>query len=126
MEQVQRRAVRRTVGNIDRQDSVTRIQQELGCCTLEQRRGEPLIHLQDCTWNCCCPPPSTVTGWSRYCHSMVFRPVCTSRDYYKYSFPSCHSSVECSSRGCCIHELRSQNASRTRPRQQIGRSAIQV
>ena len=81
IEQIQKRAARWTVSNFNRQASVTRIIQELGWRTLEQRRA--------CFSLVAVSLPDHVqysSRISRYCHSMTFRQVYTSKDYYKYSF----------------------------------------
>ena len=91
IEQVQRRAARWTVSNCDWQASATNIVQDLGWRTLEQRRAD--VH-----WLVTVPLPDYIqysNRISRYCHSMTFRQVSTSHDYYKYSFfPPRNSTVE--------------------------------
>ena len=85
LEQVQRRAARWTASNYDWQASATQIVQDLGWRTLEQRRlfykvihGLVAVPLLDYI--------QYSSRISRYCHSMTFRQVSTSRDYYNYSF----------------------------------------
>ena len=91
LEQVQRRAARWTVGNFDRHASVTKIMQDLGWRTLDQRRADARLCLffKVIHGLVAVPLPDYVqysNRISRYCHSMTFRQVYTSRDYYKYSF----------------------------------------
>ena len=91
IEQIQKRAARWTVRNFDRQASVTRIIQELGWRTLAQRRADARLCLFYKVIHClvAVPLPDHVqysNRISRYCHSMTFRQVYTSKDYYKYSF----------------------------------------
>ena len=91
LEQVQRRAARWTVGNFDRHASVTKIMQDLGRRTLDQRRADARLCLffKVIHGLVAVPLPDYVqysNRISRYCHSMTFRQVYTSRDYYKYSF----------------------------------------
>ena len=91
IEQIQKRAARWTVSNFDRQASVTRIIQELGWRTLAQRRADARLCLFYKVIHClvAVPLPDHVqysNRISRYCHSMTFRQVYTSKDYYKYSF----------------------------------------
>ena len=91
IEQIQRRAARWTVGNFDRHASVTRIVQNLGWRSLDQRRADARLCLffKVIHGLVAVPLPDYVqysNRISRYCHSMTFRQVYTSRDYYKYSF----------------------------------------
>ena len=91
IEQVQRRAARRTVNNFARQASVTRIVQDLGWRTLDQRRADARLCLFYKIVHClvAVPLPEYIqysNRVSRYCHSMTFRQVSSSTDYYKYSF----------------------------------------
>ena len=91
VEQVQRRAARWTVDNFERQASVTRIVQDLGWRTLDQRRADARLCLFYKTVHglVAVPLPEYIqysNRVSRYCHSMTFRQVSTSTDYYKYSF----------------------------------------
>ena len=91
IEQIQRRAARWTVGNFDRHASVTRIVQDLGWRSLDQRRADARLCLffKVIHGLVAVPLPDYVqysNRISRYCHSMTFRQVYTSRDYYKYSF----------------------------------------
>ena len=87
IEQVQRRAARWTVSNYDWQASATQIVQDLGWRTLGQRRlclFYKVVHGLVAV-----PFPDYIqysNRISRYCHSMTFRQVSTSCDYYKYSF----------------------------------------
>ena len=91
IEQVQRRAARWTVSNFDRKASVTKIVQDLGWRTLDQRRADARLCLffKILHGLVAIPLPDYIqhsTRISRYCHSMTFRQVSTSTDYYKYSF----------------------------------------
>ena len=76
---------------IDRHASVTRIIQDLGWRSLDQRRADARLCLffKVIHGLVAVPLPDYVqysNRISRYCHSMTFRQVYTSRDYYKYSF----------------------------------------
>ena len=91
IEQVQRRAGRWAVSNFDRQASVTKIVQDLGWCTLDQRRADARLCLffKIVHGLVVVPLPDYIqfsNRISRYCHSMTFGQVSTSTDYYKYSF----------------------------------------
>ena len=91
IEQVQRRAARWTVSNFDRKASVTEIVQDLGWRTLDQRRADARLCLffKILHGLVAVPLPDYIqhsTRISRDCHSMTFRQVSTSTDYYKYSF----------------------------------------
>ena len=91
IEQVQRRAARWTVGNFYQRASVTQIVQNLGWRTLEQRRADARLCLfyKVVHGLVAVPLPDYIqysNRVSRYCHSMTFRQVTTSTDYYKYSF----------------------------------------
>ena len=91
IEQVQRRAARWKVNNFARQASVTRIVQDLGWHTLDQRRADARLCLfyKIVHGLVAVPLPEYIlysNRVSRYCHSMTFRQVSTSTDYYKYSF----------------------------------------
>ena len=91
IEQVQRRAARWTVNNFDRQASVTRIVQDLGWHTLDQRWADARLCLfyKIVHGLVAVPLPDYIqysNRVSRYCHSMTFRQVSTSTEYYKYSF----------------------------------------
>ena len=108
IQQVQQRATRWTISNKDWQASATKIVQNLGWCTLQQRRAA--AHL--------CLFYKVIHGFveiqlpdyiqysnriSRYCHSMTFRQVPTSRHYYKYSsFPARNSTEERPPTTCCM------------------------
>ena len=88
---VQRRAARWTLRNFDHQASVTEMINKLGWRTLEQRRADARLCLfyKIVYGLVAVPLPDHVQyshRISRYCHSMTFRQVYTSRDYYKYSF----------------------------------------
>ena len=91
IEQVQRRAARWTVSNLDRQASVTKIVQDPGWCTLDQRRADATLCLffKIVHGLVAVPLPDYIQHSHRifrYCHSMTFRQVSTSTNYYKYSF----------------------------------------
>ena len=91
IEQVQRRAARWTVSNFDRKASVTKMFQDLGWRTLNQRRADARLCLFFKILHClvAVPLPDYIqhsNRISRYCHSTTFRQVSTSTDYYKYSF----------------------------------------
>ena len=91
IEQVQRRAALWTVNNFERQASVTRIVQDLGWRTLYQRRADARLCLFYKIGHglVAVPLPEYIqysNRVSRYCHSMTFRQVYTSTDYYKNSF----------------------------------------
>ena len=91
IEQVQRRAAHWTVSNFDRQASVTKIVHDLGWHTLVQRRADARLCLfyKILHGLVAVPLPDYIQDSnriSRYCHSMTFRQVSTSTDYYKYSF----------------------------------------
>ena len=91
IEQILRRAVRWTVSNFDRQASVTKFVHDLGWRTLDQRRADaPLcLFFKIVHGLVAVPLPDYIqhsNRISRYCHSMTFRQVSTSTDYYKYSF----------------------------------------
>ena len=91
LEQVQRRAACWTASNYDWQASATQIVQDLGWRTLEQRRADAHLCLfyKVIHGLVAVPLPDFIqysNRISRYCHSMTFRQVSTSRDYYKYSY----------------------------------------
>ena len=91
LEQVQRRAACWTASNYDWQASATQIVQDLGWRTLEQRRADAHLCLfyKVIHGLVVVPLPDFIqysNRISRYCHSMTFRQVSTSRDYYKYSY----------------------------------------
>ena len=92
IEQVQRRAARWTVNNFEQKASVTEMVKNLGWRTLEQRRADARLCLfyKVVHGLVAVPLPDYIqysNRISRYCHSMTFRQVSTSTDYYKYSFP---------------------------------------
>ena len=91
IEMVQRRPARWTLRNYDHQVSLTEMINKLGWRTLEQRRADARLCLfyKIVYGLVAVPLPDHVQyshRISRYCHSMTFRQVYTSRDYYKYSF----------------------------------------
>ena len=86
---VQRRAARWTVGNFDNRALVTEMLNKLGW--REQRRTDArlCLYFKIVYGLVAIPLPNYVqynNRISRYCHSMTFRQVSTSTDYYKYSF----------------------------------------
>ena len=95
---VQRRAARWTFGNFDNRASVTEMLNKLGWRTLEQRRADARLCLfYKIVYGLVVVPLPNYVQYnnriSRYCHSMTFRQVSTSTDYYKHSFfPSLLSS----------------------------------
>ena len=101
IEMVQRRAASWTTSNFDRRASVTEMLNKLGWRTLEQRRADARLCLfYKIVYGLVAVPLPDYVQYnnriSRYCHSMTFRQVSTSTDFYKYSFfPPCHYSVEC-------------------------------
>ena len=90
IEKVQRRAAHWTVNNFDQQASVTKIIQELGWQTLKQRQALPLCLFYKIVHGLVAVPLPDYVQYnnriSRYCHSITFRQVHTSRDFYKFSF----------------------------------------
>ena len=91
IEQVQRRAALWTVSNFDRKARVTKMVQDLGWRTLDQRRANARLCLFFKIFHRLVAVPLTdyiqySNRISRYCHSMTLRQVSTSTDYYKYSF----------------------------------------
>ena len=89
--QLEYASARWTVNNFDQQASVTKIIQELGWRTLEQRRADARLCLfyKIVHGLVAVPLPDYVQYNNRilrYCHSMTFRQVHTSRDFYKFSF----------------------------------------
>lgn len=92
LEKVQRRAARWTTCNYDYQSSVTAMLDSLGWRTLEQRRADARLCLfYKIVYGLVAVPlpeyihPVNISSL-RHCHSMAFRQLHTSRDYYKYSF----------------------------------------
>ena len=88
IDQVQRRAARWTVNNFCRQASVIGIIENLGWRTLEQRRADARLCLfyKVVHGLVAVPLPDHVQYSNRislYCHSMTFRQVSTSTNYYK-------------------------------------------
>ena len=91
IEQVQRRDARWTVSNFDRKASVTKMVQDLGWRTLDQRRADTRLCLffKILHGLVAVPQPDYIQHSKRicrYCHSLAFRQVSTSTDHYKYSF----------------------------------------
>ena len=85
------RAARWTVNNFEQKASVTEMVKNLGWRTLEQRRADAGLCLfyKVVHGLVAVPLPDYIqysNRISRYCHSMTFRQVSTSTDYYKYSF----------------------------------------
>ena len=91
VEKVQRRAARWVSGNYERLASVPDIISTLGWCSLEQRRVDAhlclfykIIHdLVAVPLHDYIEPNTRI---SRYCHSITFRQLQTSTEYYKHSF----------------------------------------
>ena len=104
---MQRRTARWTGSNYGNRSSVTVMLDQLGWRTLEQRRSAARLCLfyKIVYGLVAVPYPEYVQPIhrvSRYCHSMTFRQIQTSTNYYKYSFVfTGHNKVECSPRGCC-------------------------
>ena len=91
LEKVQRRAARWTTSSFDYRSSVTAIVNDLGWRTLEQRRADARLCLffKMVYGLVAVPLPNYIeqsNRISRYCHSMTFRQLHTSKDYYKHSF----------------------------------------
>ena len=90
IELVQRIAAHWTVSKFDTQASVTQIVLDLGWRTLEQRKAVRLCIFYKVIHGLVAVPLPAYIQYSnrisRYCHSMAFRQVSTSRNYYKYSF----------------------------------------
>ena len=91
LEKVQRRAARWTTSSFDYWSSVTAIVNDLGWRTLEQRRADARLCLffKMVYGLVAVPLPDYIeqsNRISRYCHSMTFRQLHTSKDYYKHSF----------------------------------------
>ena len=91
IENVQRRAARWTSNNFDPRSSVTDMLDDLEWRTLEQRRADARLCLfyKIVYGLVAIPMPDYIQPnprVSRYCHSMTFRQVQTSRNFYKYSF----------------------------------------
>ena len=91
LEKVQRRAARWTTSSFDYRSSVTAIVNDLGWRTLEQRRADARLCLffKMVYGLVAVPLPDYIeqsNRISRYCHSMTFRQLHTSKDYYKHSF----------------------------------------
>ena len=91
---IQRRAACWTASNFDRQSSVTERVKQLGWRSLEHRRADPRLCLfyKVIHGLVAVPLPDYIhvlhhsNRISRYYHSMTFRQVSTSTDYYKFSF----------------------------------------
>ena len=88
---VQRRAARWTTSSFDYRSSVTAIVSDIGWRTLEQRRADARLCLffKMVYGLVAVPLPDYIdqpNRISRYCHSMTFRQLHTSKDYYKHSF----------------------------------------
>ena len=101
LEKVQHRAAHWTTSSYDYRSSVTAMVNSLGWRTLEQRWADARLFLfYKIVYGLVAVPlpdyiqPSNRVSW--YCHSMTFRKLQASRDYYKYSFFSTsHRPVEC-------------------------------
>ena len=90
----QRRAARWTVSSFGRQPSLTEMAKQLGWRSLEQRRADARVcfFFKVTHGLVAVPLPDYIhysNRISRYCHSMTFRQVSTSTDYYNKfsSFP---------------------------------------
>ena len=86
LEKVQRRAARWTTSSFDYRSSVTAIVNDLGWRTLEQRRADARLCLffKMVYGLVVVPLPDYIeqsNRISRYCHSMTFRQLHTSKDY---------------------------------------------
>ena len=91
LEKIQRRAARWTTSNYDTRSSVTAMLNQLGWRTLEQRRADARLYLfyKIVYGLVVVPLPNYIQPThriSRYCHSMTYRQIQTSTNYYKYSF----------------------------------------
>ncbi|MES9882305.1 MAG: reverse transcriptase family protein [Sedimenticola sp.] len=91
IEMVQRRAARWTLNDYSSYSSVTDMLDRLGWRTLEQRRSDARLCLfhKMVTGQVAVPLPQYIeppNRISRYCHSMTFRQIHTSKDCYKFSF----------------------------------------
>ena len=93
VEKVQRRAARWVSGNYERLASVSDMIATLGWHNLEQRRADACLCLfYKFIHGLVAIPlpdyiePNTCNGISRYCHSVTFRQLQTSTEYYKHSF----------------------------------------
>ena len=91
LEKVQRRAARWTTSSFDYRSSTTEIVNNLGWRTLEQRRADARLCLfyKIVHGLVAVPLPDYIqpsNSISRYCHSMTFRQLHTTKNYYKYSF----------------------------------------
>ena len=91
LEKVQRRAARWTTSNFDYRSSTTATVDKLGWRTLELRRADARLCLffKIVHGLVALPLPEYIepsNRISRYCHSMTFRQLQTSTNYYKYSF----------------------------------------
>ena len=91
LEKVQRRAARWTTNNFNYRSSTTATVDKLGWRTLELRQADA----RQCLFFkiehglVAVPLPEYIepsNRISRYCHSMTFRQLQTSTNYYKYSF----------------------------------------
>ena len=91
LEKIQRRAARWTTSNYDYRSNVTAMLDQLGWRTFEQRRADAHLCLfyKIVYGLVAVPLPDYIQlthRVSRYCHSMTFRQIQTTRNYYKYSF----------------------------------------
>ena len=91
LEKIQRRAARWTTSNYGTRSSVTAMLNQLGWRTLEQRRADARLCLfyKIVYGLVAVPLPNYIQPThriSRYCHSMTYRQIQTSTNYYKYSF----------------------------------------
>ncbi len=91
IEMVQRRAARWTQNDYSTYSSVTDMLDRLGWRSLEQRRSDARLCLfhKIVYGQVAVPLPQYIqksNRISRYCHSMTFKQINTSKDYYKFSF----------------------------------------
>ena len=91
LEKIQRRAASWTTSNYDTRSSVSAMLNQLGCRALEQRRADARLCLfYKIVYGLVIVPLSNYVQptlrISQYCHSMTFRQIQTSTNYYKYSF----------------------------------------
>lgn len=91
IEKVQRRAARWTCNDFDSRSSVTDLLQELGWRSLEQRRADARLCLfyRIVHGLVAVPLPEYIqllNSRSRSCHSLTYRQIQTSHNFYKYSF----------------------------------------
>ena len=106
LEKIQRRAARWHTCNYNYRSSVTAMLNDLGWRCLAQRRADARLCLfyKIVYGLLAVPLPDYIKPTNRvyrYCHSMTFRQLHTSTNYYKYSFFPLADPVECTPRSCC-------------------------